>query len=202
MDARSFAEGMDAAAQKAEIPKRYDNKTTRPRPSRPVPWSVPSSRTIGPPDMQVHTMPMPRRCSTPLASVRTLSGSRPHNPQACSIRSSTGGERRAELQSRWSTRRRRRKYWPTKSHLDDLRLSRCPCLTGQMDGPPQPPRPTPRDNATDGGEPAIPERPRSLAHSTMEAAFTADETNNVLASRKPGEEVMRKLITGIDLRSR
>ena len=58
--ARLRAEGMDAAALKAEIQKRYDNKTYRTPDKAGLSYMVgPVMRTIGPPDMQVHTMPMP-----------------------------------------------------------------------------------------------------------------------------------------------
>ncbi|MBA1144215.1 hypothetical protein [Mesorhizobium neociceri] len=61
MDAAKLrAEGMDAAALKAEIQKRYDDKTYKTPDKAGLSYMVgPVMRTIGPPDMQVHTMPMP-----------------------------------------------------------------------------------------------------------------------------------------------
>lgn len=61
MDAAALrSQGMSPAALKAEIAGRYADKTYR-IPDRPgLSYMVsPVMRTLGPPDMQVHTMPMP-----------------------------------------------------------------------------------------------------------------------------------------------
>lgn len=61
LDSAAFrAQGMGPAALKAEIEKGYANKTYTP-PSKPgLSYMVaPIMRTIGPPDLQVHTMAMP-----------------------------------------------------------------------------------------------------------------------------------------------
>lgn len=61
MDAAALrSQGMSPAALKAEIAGRYADKTYR-IPDRPgLSYMVsPIMRTLGPPDMQVHTMPMP-----------------------------------------------------------------------------------------------------------------------------------------------
>jgi hypothetical protein len=54
------AQGLDTAALKAEVEKRYRNKTYR-APQKPgLSYMIaPVMRTIGPPDLQVHTMAMP-----------------------------------------------------------------------------------------------------------------------------------------------
>jgi hypothetical protein len=54
------ATGMSAAALKTEIEVRYSNKTYK-TPDKPgLSYMVaPVMRTVGPPDMQIHTMPMP-----------------------------------------------------------------------------------------------------------------------------------------------
>lgn len=54
------AQGLNPAALKAEVEKRYRNKTYR-APQKPgLSYMIaPVMRTIGPPDLQVHTMPMP-----------------------------------------------------------------------------------------------------------------------------------------------
>lgn len=54
------AAGMNPAALKAEIETRYNNKTYQ-APEKPgLSYMVaPVMRTVGPPDMEVHTMPMP-----------------------------------------------------------------------------------------------------------------------------------------------
>ena len=54
------AQGMSAAALKAEIDKRYKNKTyTVPEKAGLSYMIAPIMRTVGPPDMKVHTMSMP-----------------------------------------------------------------------------------------------------------------------------------------------
>src|SRR5882672_7360570 len=54
------AEGMNAAALKAEIESRYNNKTYKVPEKAGLSYMVaPVMRTVGPPDMKVHTMPMP-----------------------------------------------------------------------------------------------------------------------------------------------
>jgi hypothetical protein len=61
MDAATLrAQGMDPVALKAEIENRYRNKTYK-APEKPgLSYMVaPVMRTVGPPDMKVHTMPMP-----------------------------------------------------------------------------------------------------------------------------------------------
>lgn len=61
MDAAALrAEGLSPAALKAEIEKRYTDKTYK-VPEKPgLSYMVaPVMRTVGPPDMQVHTMAMP-----------------------------------------------------------------------------------------------------------------------------------------------
>lgn len=61
MDAAALrAQGMNAAALKAEIENRWRNKTYH-VPEKPgVSYMVaPVFRTVGPPDLKVHTMPMP-----------------------------------------------------------------------------------------------------------------------------------------------
>ncbi|MBS0582423.1 MAG: hypothetical protein JSS42_04900 [Proteobacteria bacterium] len=54
------AQGMDAAALKAEVEKRYKNGTYKP-PTKPgLSYMVaPLMRALGPPDMRLHTMAMP-----------------------------------------------------------------------------------------------------------------------------------------------
>ena len=61
MDAAKLrTEGMDAAALKAEIQKRYDDKTYKTPEKAGLSYMIgPIMRNISPPDMQVHTMPMP-----------------------------------------------------------------------------------------------------------------------------------------------
>jgi hypothetical protein len=61
MDAATLrAQGMSPVALKAEIASRYQNKTYK-APEKPgLSYMVaPVMRTVGPPDMKVHTMPMP-----------------------------------------------------------------------------------------------------------------------------------------------
>jgi hypothetical protein len=54
------AQGMDPAALKAEIENRYDNKTYKVPEKSGLSYMVaPVFRTVGPPDMKVHTLPMP-----------------------------------------------------------------------------------------------------------------------------------------------
>jgi hypothetical protein len=58
--ARLRAEGMSSAALKAEIENRYKNKTYKVPEKAGLSYMVgPVMRTVGPPDMKVHTMPMP-----------------------------------------------------------------------------------------------------------------------------------------------
>jgi hypothetical protein len=58
--ARLRAEGMDAATLKAEIENRYRNKTHKVPDKAGLSYMVgPFMRTVGPPDMEVHTMAMP-----------------------------------------------------------------------------------------------------------------------------------------------
>jgi hypothetical protein len=61
MDAEVFrAQGMSAVALKAEIQKRYRDKTYRVPDKAGISYMVgPLMRAVGPPDMQVHTMAMP-----------------------------------------------------------------------------------------------------------------------------------------------
>jgi hypothetical protein len=61
MDAAALrAQGMSAAALKAEIQKRYREKTYQAPEKAGVSYMVgPIMRTIGPPDLKVHTMAMP-----------------------------------------------------------------------------------------------------------------------------------------------
>jgi hypothetical protein len=61
MDAAALrAQGMGPAALKAEIEKRYRDKTYNVPQKAGVSYMVaPIMRTVGPPDMKVHTMPMP-----------------------------------------------------------------------------------------------------------------------------------------------
>ena len=61
MDAAALrAAGTDSAALKAEIEARYENGTYRAPEKAGLSYMVaPVMRTVGPPDMQVHTMPMP-----------------------------------------------------------------------------------------------------------------------------------------------
>jgi len=61
MDAAKLrAEGMSAAALKAEIENRYRNKAYTSPDKAGLSYMVgPVMRTVGPPDMKVHTMPMP-----------------------------------------------------------------------------------------------------------------------------------------------
>lgn len=61
MDAAALrAQGMGPAALKAEIESRYENKTyTAPKKPGLSYMIAPVMRTIGPPDMKVHTMAMP-----------------------------------------------------------------------------------------------------------------------------------------------
>ena len=61
MDAAALrTKGMNAAEIKAEIEKRYRNKTYTPPQKIGVSYMVaPIMRAVGPPDMQVHTMAMP-----------------------------------------------------------------------------------------------------------------------------------------------
>lgn len=54
------AQGMSPVALKAEIEKRYKNKTYKAPEKAGLSYMVaPVMRTVGPPDMKVHTMPMP-----------------------------------------------------------------------------------------------------------------------------------------------
>jgi hypothetical protein len=54
------AQGMSPVALKAEIEKRYENKTYKAPEKAGLSYMVaPIFRTVGPPDMKVHTMPMP-----------------------------------------------------------------------------------------------------------------------------------------------
>ncbi|MGE0238780.1 MAG: hypothetical protein AB7F09_24300 [Parvibaculaceae bacterium] len=54
------AQGLEPAALKAEIEKRYQDKTYRVPDKAGVSYMVaPVMRTVGPPDMKVHTMAMP-----------------------------------------------------------------------------------------------------------------------------------------------
>jgi hypothetical protein len=54
------AQGMSPAALKAEIEKRYGDKTYKVPEKAGLSYMVaPVMRTVGPPDMKVHTMPMP-----------------------------------------------------------------------------------------------------------------------------------------------
>jgi hypothetical protein len=54
------AQGMGPVALKAEIENRYKNKTYRAPGKAGLSYMVaPVMRTVGPPDMKVHTMPMP-----------------------------------------------------------------------------------------------------------------------------------------------
>jgi hypothetical protein len=51
---------MSSAALKAEIENRYNNKTYKVPEKSGLSYMVaPVMRTVGPPDMKVHTMPMP-----------------------------------------------------------------------------------------------------------------------------------------------
>jgi hypothetical protein len=61
MDAAALrAQGMSASALKAEIERRYRNKTYRAPTAAGVSYMIaPVFRTIGPPDLEVHTMAMP-----------------------------------------------------------------------------------------------------------------------------------------------
>src|ERR1700716_2369747 len=61
MDAAAFrAQGMSPAALKADIEKRYRDKTYQVPEKGGLSYMVaPIMRTVGPPDMQVHTMSMP-----------------------------------------------------------------------------------------------------------------------------------------------
>jgi hypothetical protein len=61
MDAAALrAQGMSAAALKAEIESRYRNKTYKAPEKAGLSYMIaPVMRTVGPPDMKVHTMPMP-----------------------------------------------------------------------------------------------------------------------------------------------
>jgi hypothetical protein len=61
MDAATLRiEGMSPVALKAEIENRYRNKTYKAPEKAGLSYMVaPVFRTVGPPDMQVHTMPMP-----------------------------------------------------------------------------------------------------------------------------------------------
>jgi hypothetical protein len=61
MDAASLrAQGMNPAALKAEVEHRYQDKTYRAPKEPGLSYMVaPVMRTVGPPDMQVHTMSMP-----------------------------------------------------------------------------------------------------------------------------------------------
>jgi len=61
MDAAALrAQGMSPAALKAEIEKRYRDKTYQVPEKAGLSYMVaPIMRTVGPPDMKVHTMPMP-----------------------------------------------------------------------------------------------------------------------------------------------
>jgi hypothetical protein len=61
MDAAALrAQGVSAAAMKAEIAKRYRDKTYKVPDKAGVSYIVgPLMRAVGPPDMQVHTMAMP-----------------------------------------------------------------------------------------------------------------------------------------------
>ncbi|CAN7157401.1 hypothetical protein LJR231_000138 [Phyllobacterium sp. LjRoot231] len=54
------AQGMNPAALKAEIENRYNNQTYKVPDKSGLSYMVaPVMRTVGPPDMKVHTMPMP-----------------------------------------------------------------------------------------------------------------------------------------------
>jgi hypothetical protein len=54
------AQGMSAAALKAEVQKRYKDKTYKVPEKLGLSYMVgPLMRAVGPPDMKVHTMPMP-----------------------------------------------------------------------------------------------------------------------------------------------
>ncbi len=58
--ARLRAQGMSPAALKAEVENRYKNKTYKAPEKSGLSYMVaPVFRTVGPPDMKVHTMPMP-----------------------------------------------------------------------------------------------------------------------------------------------
>jgi hypothetical protein len=58
--ARLRAQGMSSAALKAEIENRYNNKTYKVPEKSGLSYMVaPVMRTVGPPDMKVHTMSMP-----------------------------------------------------------------------------------------------------------------------------------------------
>ena len=61
MDAAALrAQGMGPAALKTEIETRFRNKTYKPPEKPGLSYMIaPVMRTVGPPDMQVHTMPMP-----------------------------------------------------------------------------------------------------------------------------------------------
>src|SRR5258705_2092980 len=61
MDAATLrAQGMSPVALKAEIENRYKNKTYKAPEKAGLSYMVgPVMRTVGPPDMKVHTMPMP-----------------------------------------------------------------------------------------------------------------------------------------------
>jgi hypothetical protein len=61
MDAATLrAQGMSPVALKAEIENRYRNKTYKAPEKAGLSYMVaPVFRTVGPPDMKVHTMPMP-----------------------------------------------------------------------------------------------------------------------------------------------
>ena len=61
MDAAALrAQGMSPVALKAEIANRYKNKTYKVPEEAGLSYMVaPVMRTVGPPDMKVHTMPMP-----------------------------------------------------------------------------------------------------------------------------------------------
>jgi len=61
MDAAALrAQGMSPVALKAEIANRYKNKTYKVPEKAGLSYMVaPVKRTVGPPDMKVHTMPMP-----------------------------------------------------------------------------------------------------------------------------------------------
>jgi hypothetical protein len=54
------AQGMSPVALKDEIEKRYENKTYKAPEKAGLSYMVaPVFRTVGPPDMKVHTIPMP-----------------------------------------------------------------------------------------------------------------------------------------------
>jgi hypothetical protein len=54
------SQGMSPVALKAEVESRYNNKTYRVPGKSGLSYMVaPVMRTVGPPDMKVHTMPMP-----------------------------------------------------------------------------------------------------------------------------------------------